>query len=168
VKESLSGEKLKEIQIRLVSENDAETLLNWRNLPEVRKWSRNSQDIDLTTHQEWLKKRLSDEVSNNLFFIIENDKVSVGMVRFDEIRYKEFEINILVDPNYQKLGIAELAINLAVEHLLEIVGSAKIYAAIHSDNIASLNLFSKLNFETTSSDGSFQQLFRSYELKNSQ
>ena len=167
MKESLGGKQLKDIQIRLVSENDSETLLNWRNLPEVRKWSRNSQEIDLTTHQEWLKNRLSDEASNNLFFIIENNKATVGMVRFDEIRFEEYEISILVDPNYQNLGIAELAINLAVEHLLQIVGRAKIYAAIHFDNIASLKLFSKLNFQTTSKDENFQQLFRSYELKNS-
>lgn len=167
MKESLGGKQLKDIQIRLVSENDSETLLNWRNLPEVRKWSRNSQEIDLTTHQEWLKNRLSDEASNNLFFIIENNKATVGMVRFDEIRFEEYEISILVDPNYQNLGIAELGINLAVEHLLQIVGRAKIYAAIHFDNIASLKLFSKLNFQTTSKDENFQQLFRSYELKNS-
>ena len=119
------------------------------------------------THQEWLKKRLSDEASNNLIFIIENDKTPVGMVRFDEIQHKEYEISILVDPNYQKLGIAELAINLAVKHLLKIVGSANIYAAIHFENIASLKLFRKLNFEITSKDGNFQQFFRSYDSKNS-
>ncbi len=165
--ESLDEEKSKDIRIRLVSESDAKTLLKWRNLPEVRKWSRNSEYIDLTTHQEWLKKRLSDEASNNLIFIIDNDNTSVGMVRFDEIQYKEYEISILVDPNYQKLGIAELAINLAIEHLLQIVGNANVYAAIHFENIASLKLFSKLHFEMISNNGNFIQLFRSYELKDS-
>ena len=167
MKESLDSEKSQDIRIRLVSESDAKTLLKWRNLPEVRKWSRNSEYIDLTTHQEWLKKRLSDEASNNLIFIIDNDKTSVGMVRFDFPHLLLPCLKFLVDPNYQKLGIAELAINLAVKHLLKIVGSANIYAAIHFENIASLKLFSKLHFEMISKNGNFTQLFRSYELKDS-
>src|SRR5579863_2175448 len=69
------------LTLRNASLADARLLLDWRNDPEARRWSRNSQPIDEATHRQWLVRNLPEPAHRLL--IAQLDEVPVGMVRLD-------------------------------------------------------------------------------------
>ena len=134
----------------------------WRNLPEVRKWSRNSQEIELSTHEKWFQERTVQLDKLGPLFIVEVSGSPVGMVRLDLISEYTFEISVLVDPKYHRRGIAESAIKLAIHDLAQRAKSFTLHATVHVENLSSINLFKKLGFQELSVVRGFLQLRRAY------
>ena len=135
------------VVLRNVTREDSEVLLNWRNLPSVREFSKSPNEIEVATHEKWLLGRISNPLLNEFFFIIEQAGSSAGTVRADLVREGVFEISIIVDSYYRGRGIAEEAINLLLQQLKEKYPNSEILADVHKDNLASINLFKKLGFE---------------------
>jgi RimJ/RimL family protein N-acetyltransferase len=162
VNDSTRLDGAKKVHLRTVSETDSQTLFNWRNLPDVRKWSRNSQELDFVAHEDWFKKRIYADAESGPLFIVEVSGLPVGMVRLDLISERTYEISIIVDPDYQRKGIAGSAINLAICELLQIENTFTLNAAIHMKNISSLKLFLKLGFQEFDADSDFLQLRRTF------
>jgi RimJ/RimL family protein N-acetyltransferase len=154
------------LHIRVVREGDSQILMRWRNLPEVRKWSRNSQEIELSTHEKWFEERMVQRDKLGPLFIVEVSGSPVGMVRLDLISECTFEISVLVDPKYHRRGIAESAINLAIHALAQKTEDFTLHAIVHVENLSSINLFKKLGFQELSVVKEFLQLRRACLSKN--
>lgn len=144
------------IVLRNVTREDAEVLLNWRNLPSVREFSKSSNEIEVATHEKWLLGRISNPLLNEFFFIIEQAGSSAGTVRADLVADSVFEISVIVDSNYRGRGIAEEAINLLLKQLKEKYPNSEIRADVHKDNLKSINLFKKIGFKEFGQAGNFR------------
>ena len=144
------------IVLRKVTRKDAEVLLNWRNLPSVREFSKSSSEIGVTTHEKWFLSRISNPLLNEFFFIIEQAGSSAGTVRADLVSDGVFKISIIVDSNYRGRGIAKEAIYLLLQLLKEKYPNSEIRADVHKDNLVSINLFKKIGFKEFGQAGNFR------------
>ena len=142
--------------IRIAMFSDSATLLNWRNDPKVRRFSKSSQPIDHEEHLSWLKIRLAKLRSEPLFMFISEGRPA-GTARLDKFLEIEncLEVSILIAPEFQGLGKAKILLELVLNYAIENYGTSKIIAHIHCENIKSINLFQSVGFLYLDKDGNF-------------
>jgi RimJ/RimL family protein N-acetyltransferase len=135
---------------------DAAMLLAWRNSEGARRFSRNSDEIDLSSHKTWLGQKLSDSRTEPFWIILSGENCA-GYVRFDisKVFLDTFDVSILIASEYRGLGIAGEALCLAVQRIRHKFETFSINAHIHADNFISINLFEKSGFKFISKDGQF-------------
>ncbi len=152
--------------IRGVRASDSHLLLNWRNNPAVRMWSRKNIEISPGDHQRWFEDWTTPNSSKGHFFLIEVFGNPAGMVRFDKSKSAVFEISVLVDPKFQKGGVAETAINLASSEVFRATGDFTVIAFVHSQNLSSVRLFGRLKFKEVGESEEFLEFRREFTLKD--
>ena len=141
--------------MRDVAFQDSEVLLEWRNLTEVRMFSRNQGLVAKETHTQWLKNRLK-LMANEPFWIFENSLGKVGFVRFDiDSASKNYEISIVINPAVRGKGFGKIVLGLAIENCLIRNPNSNFFAVAHRDNLSSQFLFLKSGFKVTAQNGDF-------------
>ena len=129
------------LKIRRVLPKDSSLLFSWRNEKKVRENAFNSKKIDISSHLDWFKEKISD--SNTKMYILETHKGSpIGQVRFD--RYNEqWEIDYSIDKNYRNLGLGKIILEKGIKKFK----NASFIARVKNDNIASKRTFEILGFK---------------------
>jgi RimJ/RimL family protein N-acetyltransferase len=129
--------------IRRAVPDDAERLWQWRNDPETRRASRNTDEVPLEQHMRWFEGGLSRK--DRVLLIAEADGEPVGTVRFDmrDDDYLEVSINVAPQARGKKMSAACLgeACNFVLAH-----GPIGFHAAIRHDNAASIRIFRQCGF----------------------
>jgi UDP-2,4-diacetamido-2,4,6-trideoxy-beta-L-altropyranose hydrolase len=90
-----------DIQMRVATTADANSLFLWRNDPAVRAASRIPNVIDLNTHQTWVASVVNSD--DRILLIGECEGAPVGVVRFD-LQGTEAEISIYLVPGVHPPG----------------------------------------------------------------
>ncbi len=92
------------LQLRPATMQDADCLFAWRNDPETRKASHNTDEVLLQTHMEWLAGSL--ENPRRRLLVAEENGVPVGTVRAD---YSSgvWELSWIVAPDARGRGVAK-------------------------------------------------------------
>ena len=137
--------------------DDAERLWSWRNDPETRRASHNTEYIELDHHMRWFKNAMARNESIKL--IAELHSEPIGTVRFDKRSdsYLEVSINIAPQARAKKLGAACLrgACNFVLAK-----EAAGFHAEIRPDNAASIRIFEQCGFREFARKGGFLLLRR--------
>lgn len=131
-----------ETKYRKANSGDLQLFFNWANDPVVRNNSYNSHYITLEEHTNWFHKKIQDK--NTLFYIVEIDNESAGMIRFD-ISEKHTIINIIIDKNFRGKKMAPIFLLDCCKYYFE-ENSKPLLAYIKSNNLASIQAFKKANF----------------------
>jgi RimJ/RimL family protein N-acetyltransferase len=149
--------------IRIATISDGELLLNWRNHPNVRKFSKSRGQIHEAGHIRWLEIRLTKAQSEPLFIFISDGKVA-GTARLDKILEYEncLEVSILIDPEFQGQGKSKILLGLVCNYATEILGPNKIIAHVHHENTKSISLFRSAGFTFFSRDGDFLEFQKTF------
>ena len=133
--------------MRDVTSKDSQKLLEWRNEPGIRKFSRSQGFISKKSHSEWLGNRLK-LIPEQPFWIFENDLGIIGFIRFDlNLALLHFEISIVVDPKLRGKGFGRIILTHAVETCLARNPGFNLYAEAHIENLTSHLLFLKCGFQ---------------------
>lgn len=103
------------LSIREATTSDCEAIFEWRNHPDIRKVSRNTEPLQLDTHRTWFEKVIAD--SNRYLLIGELAGEAVGVVRFD-VTVGQAEVSIYRVPDKGQAGIGTELL-LAAEHWLK-------------------------------------------------
>jgi RimJ/RimL family protein N-acetyltransferase len=162
VSESVELKNQSNISIRPVILSDSPLLLSWRNHPEVRKWSRDINEIEVETHEKWFSDWVSEKSKKGFFFVIEYLGNSVGMIRFDLKTENSLEISVLVESSFQGRGIAKVAISAAISEIRVDFPEFTVLASVHENNLPSIELFKRLGFTESEKNGYFLQFFRKF------
>lgn len=139
------------IILRTVKEDDMRDMWIWRNHPETRRRSFNSDEIPFEQHQRWFTARLKDP---NAVIIIAEDRQGrkLGQVRFNK-EAPEAKISVGLNPDFFGQGIGSLLIAKATLHFLDTNGDiSTVIAEVIEDNIASLKAFSKAGYAVAKED----------------
>lgn len=133
------------IQVRLAEAEDVQCTFVWSNDPLVREMSFHSQPISWEEHQAWFTGKLDDP--NSLILIAEylekNSWVPVGQVRFDPSGV----ISIALDEAFRGRGIAAGILQKSLDYYEQIrPNNSELIAYIKSQNVASINLFTRADF----------------------
>ncbi len=139
----LFGDK-KRLALRKATEADAETLFQWRNDPDTRENSFQTEPIPYEEHIAWLKATLRNP-AQEIFILREGDR-PIGQVRLS-MENDMATISYSIDAAYRAKGygkaILQLAENLCVER-----GTPWILRGyVKKKNIASQVIFETLGYE---------------------
>lgn len=124
-----------------------ETLtLEWRNHPNVRRFSGDGQVIAPQRHYAWLTDVLADP--QRALLIAEIMGKPIAVVRFDELTSDEPELSIYLAPERMGAGWGSDTLGAAAHWLRDGNHPAKaIRARIHPDNPASHSSFRKAGYQ---------------------
>lgn len=136
------------LQIRKAKLADADLLFEWTNDELVRKQSFSSDIISYENHCQWFQNRIKDE--NSLFFIIEENKIPAGLVRFD-IDNEVATIGISIDKDFRGKGLGRDIIVLGAQSYFN-ENEFPILASIKNENVASIKSFEKAGFSFFKND----------------
>ena len=130
---------------------DEEMLLDWQGEDGSREYAHNRDKPTPEEHATWFKRYREDP--DGLIFIIEHERVPVGVLRLDrEKRDGMLSVSILLAAAHRARGIGTAAL-----HLIHDMWPNSIFCAdILAENTASLRLFHRVGYRP--SDGTYIRL----------
>jgi RimJ/RimL family protein N-acetyltransferase len=154
-----------ELLMRDATPRDSDTLLRWRNGPEVRSFSENQELISKEEHSFWFANRLS-QIPNQPFWMFQKKLEPVGTVRLDFGPNEQvFRISILVAPLSRGEGYGGKMLAISIEKFYELHPEVNIRAKVHKENFASSAIFLKSEFEVIGQVDDFLIFERGANLK---
>lgn len=134
------------LTLRSATVADARMLLDWRNDPETRANSINTNKVEWTSHVGWLEKTLINP--NRRLFVVMDGERSVGTVRLDDDSSRqETELSWTIAPAERGRGHAKAMIGLALKG---VKSGQQALAKIKPANIASIKVARANGFELVS------------------
>ncbi len=134
------------VSFRLMKQCDQDMLLEWQNIPGIRKFSRNPNPPTPDEHRSWFKNHLEKE--HHLCLIVNHQAKAAGLLQL--VRNPEdqdsYEISILIHPGFQgkSVGTGSLAM------LGQLFPGLTFTAEVREDNAPSTKLFKKAGFSQVS------------------
>jgi len=144
------------LKLRRANMNDSKMLLDWRNDPQIRANSFNSNKITLEEHCAWFERKLMDK--HCIFWIAEDSNHEpVGQIRFDREDDKAV-ISVSVAPSMMNMGIGTAMTRLGCVNLGKQWTKIQAVALVKKDNPASAVMFQHAGFtlDTTPTDDHLQ------------
>lgn len=130
---------------RNAAKNDAVDIFKWRNHPDIRKNSFNTDTLLWNEHERWFKEKSKDPNSKIYVACYEDEKI--GMVRFDE-KDDVIKVSVMLNPDFLGKGIGSEVIRLGKDRFINEKKPCKpIIAEIKTGNIASIKAFQKAGYE---------------------
>ena len=131
------------LTLRPVKKKDYETILEWRNDPDVRINSLTQHIISIDEHIEYWNDFLKNET--NFAFIAIHDNNDIGVLKLKNIDKTTYEIDIFLSKSYRNRGLGSQILKIAKEVTLQ-KGIKKLIAKIKYGNEASKKAFEKVGF----------------------
>lgn len=141
---------MSDVTIRPLKEDDALVSFEWRNDPDIWRYTGSKPDREITPEieKQWIIKAINEPKSKR--FAIITDDVYVGNVYLTNIKDKTAEYHIFIgDKNYWGKGIAGKATDLIIKFGKDELGLKAIYLSVHKDNVAAVHLYEKFGFRKT-------------------
>jgi len=137
------------IRIRKANFSDVEFLWYLRNQPDVYRYSKKPKRVSWEEHIKWIVPIILRMHKKNIF-IIENDSLPIGQIRFDYDKEKRAQMSISLLKEFRGKGIATQSFKKAIKILKKEKKIRTFFAEVHKDNTFSQKFFENLNFKLTS------------------
>jgi len=139
-------EDLDSLKLRKATKFDCRDLWIWRNHPEVRKWTLNTQKINFSHHCRWFAQKLQDK--NTQIYIAEIATLGkIGQVRFDMHGNNCALINVNLNPLFFGRNLGNKIIRKGTSFLLAARPEIScIVAEVLNNNSASQRAFRKAGY----------------------
>ena len=136
--------------LRLAIIGDAELLFDWRNDPQTRADSVNTEKVEWAGHVSWFDRSLINQ--GRKIFIALDGEMPVGTIRLDDDPDEmKTEMSWTVAPEARGKGYGKELVRLGVERV-QALGRIPV-ARIKRENEASLRIVQSLGFKQVSQDG---------------
>jgi len=132
------------LTLRRAQLSDAENIFQWRNQPDVRRFSLDSEPISYDAHEAWFTASLSNP--NRILLIGESHDEPVGVIRFDLNQDKAVVSIYLVSPTHSRISggqLLEYAEQWLSENRSEIIF---LNADVLGENLASVGMFKSAGY----------------------
>lgn len=137
-----------DLEVRLVTMHDGQTLFEWRNDPATRAVSRDPSPLDLESHLSWLAASLRRD--DRVLLMAEIGGRPVGTVRWDRQEDRRWEVSITVAPHVRGARLAVPILAAGEKALADQVdrpgGVRGWIATVHVDNEPSMRLFASSGY----------------------
>jgi len=130
------GEKMDQLRLRRVAENDCGLLFAWVNDRETRNKSFCIENIAYEEHVEWFQRKMR-EASCQMFILMRDEK-EAGQIRIDW-QGNAGEISYSIAPEYRGMGLGSEILRLAEPY----AGGKILWGRVRGDNAASAKCFEK-------------------------
>jgi RimJ/RimL family protein N-acetyltransferase len=141
---------MNDIYIRPLEEQDAHVSVNWRNNPEIWKFTGPKPDNIVTIDMElsWIKK-VAQRTNERRFAIclLENNQY-IGNVQLIDIVETEAQFHIFIgESDYWNLGIGTKATKLILEYGFNTLKLSSIYLLVNKNNKSAIKTYKKNGFK---------------------
>ena len=136
-----------QVTIRPLQEQDAFTSVQWRNDPEVFKYTGNTYDHEITIESElgWIRRVISNPNDYRCAILV--DDKYVGNIYLTDICERSATYHIFIgDKNYWGKGIAREASRLIIDYGFRILKLDKIVLEVKKKNDRAFKLYKSLGF----------------------
>jgi RimJ/RimL family protein N-acetyltransferase len=133
-----------EIVLRPATPGDAAQLLEWRNEPDVVRFSISGRPVEPSEHSQWLAARLDDP--ERRLWIAEEAGDPVGQVRVD-LASGTGTVSIAVAPAHRGRGVGSSVLRALLVEIEADLGVRDLRAVVHPENAASLRAFERAGFQ---------------------
>ena len=131
--------------LRPARPEDCQLVWEWRNDPDTRQASFQTEPIPFERHRTWFEARL-DSPDLRFFIVQTADGKGIGYVRF-QLKDSEAEVSIALDARARGKGYGTMAIRAASEAVLSGGGVRRLVALIKHSNPQSREVFQRAGFE---------------------
>lgn len=143
------------LQLRPAAASDAQMLFDWRNAPEVRRYSGDGQPIAFGSHRDWLARTLADP--DRVLWIAEAGGQPQGVLRFDRQSDASARISVYRVPGAPGIGWGRALIARGVREIAaRWPGLQSVEAEVSDDNAASLKAFAACGFTPHGAGGLYR------------
>lgn len=132
------------LRLRAVGRTDVARLLEWRNDPDTRRWSRSSDPIAADEHDAWFERVLDDRSTR--LWVAESEGEPVAQVRVGPRSDGAAEVHVTVAPGARGRGVGAAAIMQAAGRALAEPGLELLLAHVKPEHSASLRAFARAGF----------------------
>lgn len=153
--------KGKHVGLRAIEKNDLTQLMKWRNNPELRKFFRETDEINSTNQEKWFESVIAKNSVNKMFSIIslETDELlgACGLCYIDWInRSADFSIYVGYKDLYIDDKYAIDAAKVMKNYGFNILNLHRLWAEIYSIDNLKKDFFNNLGFKL---DGEFRETY---------
>lgn len=141
------------VNIRPLQEQDAYTSVQWRNDPEVFKYTGNTYDhvIKIDTELEWIRRVIANPKDYRCAILV--DGVYVGNIYLTDIEDGCATYHIFIgDKNYWGKGIAREASRQIIDYGFNELHLDKIVLEVRKLNERAVKLYKSIGFTPTGND----------------
>lgn len=136
------------VTIRPLQLEDAKTSYQWRNDPEIWKYTGSRPNVTITEEIEldWLRAKLKIDTEKRFAICTEKD-IYIGNIQLTNIINGKGEYHIFIgDKNYWGKGYAYKASIELIKYAKYQLGLKQIYLMVNKNNVKAITLYKKLGF----------------------
>ena len=128
--------------LRDLQPEDRDKLLQWRNLPEVRRWMYTDHEIQPEEHERWFADALINPAKR--FWVIVHDGNDVGLANLDQINLQHRRCSwafYLADPTTRGKHVGKKAASHLLEIAFQDLQLERLWCEALSTNKAAISLY---------------------------
>jgi len=137
------------IRLRAVEKKDLKQLMDWRNDPDVKKFTREYRVLSIQNQMQWLDSLARDR--NTIMFAVETKKGKlIGCTGLTYIDWKNrrAEVSIYIgDKKYKGKGYGTDTLKTLMDHGFKELNLHMLFGEIFEYNKANIGLFEKCGFK---------------------
>ena len=139
------------IKLRLMTLNDTDNIIKWRNNPRVYNNFIYQGNLTEEIHLQWIKNVIETKKAVQFIIVINDGGVSydIGSVYFRDINYehKKAEYGIFIgDDRFVGQGYGTIACRLACQYAFEVMNLHKIFLRVFATNHQAIKSYEKVGF----------------------
>jgi len=153
------------VNLRALEPSDLDILYRWENDDRIWFSSINTRPLSRQTLQLYIDSVNDIYTDKQVRLIIELEGKPVGCVDlfdFDPM-HQRAGVGIMVDQNFERRGLASLALLELKKYAFSQLGLHQLYCSIAQNNNRSISLFTKANFIHTGTKKSWLRIDKSWE-----
>jgi RimJ/RimL family protein N-acetyltransferase len=138
----------RDLTLSKATEKDLRITFAWASDPQIRQHSFNNKTISFLEHKQWYSTKLNNQ--NCYYYLLNYGCQKAGSIRVDiNPETKEGVISYLIDPTFQGQGFGIKILELLEPKILSDtkLKELSLKGLVMPQNIASLKIFSKLNYQ---------------------
>lgn len=138
------------IYLRLMTREDTEKIIRWRNSEEVRKQFIYQQNFTVESHENWIKTMVeTGKVVQMMIVLNEGDRpIGSVYVRDIDMEHKKAEYGIFIgEPDCLGKGYGTEAAELMIEYAFEFLGIHKLMLRVYAENERAIKSYEKAGFQ---------------------
>ena len=132
------------ISLRAATAGDAKMIFEWRNDPVIVGLGSSQREVTWAEHQEWFSQSITS--GKRRIFIVQNDGVPIGQVRFDLLEKSECVISVYLASEFTGHGWGIEAIRNGCELIFEEWPIHAVVALVRAENEVGQSAFRRAGF----------------------
>ena len=137
------------IYLRLMTAEDTENIIKWRNSDVVRKQFIYQKEFTAESHENWIKTMIETGKAAQMMIVLNEGDRAIGSVyvRDIDLEHKKAEYGIFIgETDCLGKGYGTEAAELMIEYAFEFLGIHKLMLRVYAENERAIKSYEKAGF----------------------